>query len=169
MLAKHYDLVEAAIVDKKLSIGGVCVHTGTIPSKTTRAGRENLQRLGQSPRRGDQLRATEDRILEGRHQDMKMKRAMAELTEMASGMITQIGGSGETLDRLSNIMQEERQKAAGRARVARDSMDMSGVQVKEGEQHALAEQALADFARSRSLRPCATRTLAMQPSAASRV
>src|SRR5919108_89610 len=31
--------------------------------------------------------------------DMKMKRAMAELTEMASGMITNIGGSGETLDR----------------------------------------------------------------------
>ncbi len=78
--------------------------------------------------------------------DMKMKRAMAELTEMASGMITQIGGSGETLDRLSNIVEEERQKAAGRARVARDSMDMSGVLVKESEQKALADQALADFA-----------------------
>ena len=78
--------------------------------------------------------------------DMKMKRAMAELTEMASGMITNIGGSGETLDRLSGIVEEERQKAAGRARVARDSMDMSGVMVKDAEQHALAEQALADFA-----------------------
>ncbi len=78
--------------------------------------------------------------------DMKMKRAMAELTEMASGMITQIGGSGETLDRLSNIVEGERQKAAGRARVARDSMDMTGVVVKEAEQNALAEQALADFA-----------------------
>ena len=71
--------------------------------------------------------------------DMKMKRAMAELTEMASGMITQIGGSGETLDRLSNIVEEERQKAAGRARVARDSMDMSGVVGKDAEQKALAE------------------------------
>src|SRR5258707_52031 len=40
--------------------------------------------------------------------DLKMKRAMAELTEMASGMITNIGGSGETLDRLSNIVEEER-------------------------------------------------------------
>ena len=78
--------------------------------------------------------------------DMKMKRAMAELTEMASGMINQIGGSGETLDRLSTIVEEERQKAAGRARVARDSMDMSQVNVKEAEQSALAEQALADFA-----------------------
>src|SRR5215470_12518893 len=83
--------------------------------------------------------------------DMKMKRAMAELTEMASGMITQIGGSGETLDRLSNIVEEERQKASGRARVARDSMDMSGVMVKDAEQHALAEQALADFAASEGI------------------
>jgi phage shock protein A len=78
--------------------------------------------------------------------DLKMKRAMAELTEMASGMITGIGNSGETLDRLHNIVEEERSKAAGRARVARDSIDTSGVQLKEAEQNALAEQALADFA-----------------------
>ncbi len=78
--------------------------------------------------------------------DMKMKRAMAELTEMASGMISSIGGSGDTLDRLQTMVEEERNKAAGRARVARDSMDMSGVQLKESEQNALADQALADFA-----------------------
>src|SRR5271165_3519241 len=78
--------------------------------------------------------------------DLKMKRAMAELTEMASGMIGSIGGSGDTLDRLQTMVEEERTKAAGRARVARDSMDMSGVQLKEAEQNALADQALADFA-----------------------
>jgi phage shock protein A len=78
--------------------------------------------------------------------DLKMKRAMAELTEMASGMITNIGGSGETLDRLHNIVEEERSKAAGRVRVARDTLDTSGVIAKESEQKALADQALADFA-----------------------
>jgi phage shock protein A len=78
--------------------------------------------------------------------DLKMKRALAELTEMASGMITSIGGSGETLDRLSGIVEEERSKAAGRVRVARDTLDTSGIQVKESEQKALADQALADFA-----------------------
>lgn len=78
--------------------------------------------------------------------DLKMKRAMAELTEMASGMITSIGSSGETLDRLHNIVEEERSKAAGRVRVARDTMDTSGVVIKEAEQKALADQALADFA-----------------------
>jgi phage shock protein A len=78
--------------------------------------------------------------------DMKMKKAMAELTEMASGMVTSIGASGETLDRLSTIVEEERTKAAGRVRVARDNMDMSGVMMKDAEQKALADQALADFA-----------------------
>src|SRR5262252_10058513 len=78
--------------------------------------------------------------------DMKMKRALAELTEMASGMITNIGSSGETLDRLHTIVEEERSKAAGRVRVARDTLDTSGIMVKEAEQKALADQALADFA-----------------------
>jgi len=84
--------------------------------------------------------------LRSRITDLKMKKAMAELTEMASGMISNIGGSGDTLDRLQTMVEEERTKAAGRARVARDSMDMSGVQLKESEQNALADQALADFA-----------------------
>ncbi len=78
--------------------------------------------------------------------DLKMKKAMAELTEMASGMITTIGGSGDTLDRLHTMVEEDRTKAAGRARVARDSLEMTDVVLKEGEQNALAEQALADFA-----------------------
>src|SRR5262244_4603352 len=78
--------------------------------------------------------------------DLKMKRALAELTEMASGMITSIGSSGETLDRLHGIVEEERSKAAGRVRVARDTMDTSGIIAKEAEQKALADQALADFA-----------------------
>jgi len=78
--------------------------------------------------------------------DMKMKQAMAELSEMSAGMISNIGGSGDTLDRLTEMVTEERDKAAGRARVAKDSLDFSGVQIKEAEQKALADQALADFA-----------------------
>lgn len=78
--------------------------------------------------------------------DMKMKKALAEVTEMATGMISSIGGAGDTLDRLHGMVEEEREKAAGRLRVARDSMDTSGVVMKEAEQQALADQALADFA-----------------------
>jgi phage shock protein A len=78
--------------------------------------------------------------------DMKMKRALAEVTEMASGMVSQIGGAGETLDRLHEMVEDEREKASGRLRVARDSMDTTAVHLKESEQAALADQALADFA-----------------------
>jgi phage shock protein A len=84
--------------------------------------------------------------LKGAINDMRMKQAMAELHEMAGGMITTIGGSGDTLNRLHEMVEEERNKAAGRARVAKDSIDMSQVDIKEGEMTALADQALADFA-----------------------
>ncbi len=94
------------------------------------------------------IKAAKDKIDKLRFSlsDLKVKRATAELSEMASGMISQIGGAGDTLDRLHTMVEEEREKAAGRARVAKDSIDMSGVQMKESEQNALAEQALADFA-----------------------
>lgn len=78
--------------------------------------------------------------------DLKIKKATAALSEMASGMISKIGSSGDTLDRLQNIVEEERTKAAGKARVARDSMNTSDIVVKESEQKALADQALAEFA-----------------------
>ena len=78
-------------------------------------------------------------------QDMKVKQATAELQEMASGMIAELGGSGDTLNRLESIVTEQRDKAAGRARVARDSLEMSEVDLKESEQEALADMA-ADLA-----------------------
>jgi phage shock protein A len=84
--------------------------------------------------------------LKGAINDLKMNRAMAEIHEMASGMIATIGGSGDTLNRLHEMVEEERTKAAGRARIAKDSIDMSQVNVQESEMNALADQALADFA-----------------------
>ncbi len=82
--------------------------------------------------------------------DLKMKRAMAEITEMASGMVTDIGGSGETLNRLEEMVSEERHKAAGRVRVAVDSLDLRDVHIREAEQGELAEQALAAFEASQA-------------------
>jgi len=84
--------------------------------------------------------------LKGAINDMRMNQAMAELHEMSAGMITNIGGAGDTLNRLESMVSEERDKAAGRARVAKDAVDMTGVNIKEAELTALADQALADFA-----------------------
>jgi phage shock protein A len=82
--------------------------------------------------------------------DLKMKRAMAEITEMASSMVTDIGGSGETLNRLEEMIGEERHRAAGRVRVAVDSLDLRDVHIREAEQNQLAEQALAAFEASQA-------------------
>lgn len=97
--------------------------------------------------------------------DLKIKRATAELNEMASGLISQIGGAGDTLNRLHGMVEEEREKASGRARVARDSLhSASDFEMQEQEQKALADQALADFAAKEGLalepaRPADTRAI----------
>jgi phage shock protein A len=101
--------------------------------------------------------------------DMKMKRALAEVTEMASGMVSQIGGAGETLDRLHEMVEEEREKASGRLRVARDSMDTTAVHLKESEQAALADQALADFAAKEGIALEPSQGTAAAPAAAAPV
>ncbi len=84
--------------------------------------------------------------LKGAIADMRMNQAMAEMHEMAAGMIGSIGSGGETLSRLHEMVEEERTQAAGRARVAKDSVHMDEIEVKEAEMEALADQALADFA-----------------------
>src|SRR5215813_4316893 len=122
----------------------------------TRELEEDRQQLGQAEKtyreliraRDVSIKAAQTKIesLKYSLSDLKIKRATAELTEMATGMINTIGGSGETLNRLHQMVEEEREKAAGRARVARDSLDTSEVDLKETEQKALADQALADFA-----------------------
>lgn len=89
--------------------------------------------------------------LKGAINDMRMKKALADMNEMAAGMIGQIGGSGDTLNRLQDMVEEERTKQAGRARVAKDSIDMTDINLKEAEQQALADQALADFAAAEGL------------------
>jgi len=83
--------------------------------------------------------------------DMKVHKAMAELNEMASGMVTSIGGSGDTLNRLEGMVEEERNKAAGRARVAKDSLDMGDINMQAAEEDAMAEMALADFAAAEGI------------------
>ena len=83
--------------------------------------------------------------------ETEMLEAQAELQEMAKGMISTIGGSGDTLARIEEILTERRDKAAGRARVASTSIDTSQVELMEAEQQALADQALQEFATAYGL------------------
>ncbi len=83
--------------------------------------------------------------------ETEMLEAQAELQEMAQGMITEIGGSGDTLNRVEEYLTERRDKAAGRARVASTAIDTSKVELLEAEQGALADHALAEFAAAYGL------------------
>ncbi len=78
--------------------------------------------------------------------ETEMLEAQAQLQEMATGMISSIGGSGDTLNRVEEYLTERRDKAAGRARVAASTIDTSKVELLEAEQQALAEAALGEFA-----------------------
>lgn len=78
--------------------------------------------------------------------DLKIRRATAELAEMASGLIIRIGGSGDNLTRLQQMVEQERDKAAGKARLARDTLNTGDIVLQERERKAVEEQALADFA-----------------------
>jgi phage shock protein A len=83
--------------------------------------------------------------------ETEMMEAQAELQEMANGMISSIGGSGDTMNRLEEYLSERRDKAAGKARVASSTIDSSKVELMEAEQLALADQALTEFAAAYGL------------------
>ena len=78
--------------------------------------------------------------------ETEMLEAQAELQEMATGMVSSIGGSGDTLNRVEEYLSERRDKAAGRARVAASTIDTTKVELMEAEQQALADAALNEFA-----------------------
>ena len=84
--------------------------------------------------------------------ETEMLEAQAELQVMAKGMISSIGGTGDTLNRVEEYLTERRDKAAGRARVAKsESLDTGAVELKEAEQQALADEALREFAAAYGL------------------
>ena len=99
------------------------------------------------------VKAAQEKIesLKDKLGDLKVEKANASLQEMATGMVGSIGSAGEALDRLQNMVEEERTKAAGRARVAKDSLNITDITVKDGETKALQDQALADFAAKEGL------------------
>lgn len=77
--------------------------------------------------------------------DYRVQQALADLTEMAAGMHGAIGLSDGTLERVKEKVDERRNFAAGRTRVARDAIDTNELQLREAEQAAMAEAALCRF------------------------
>lgn len=81
----------------------------------------------------------------------EMAEAQAKLAEIASSTAFEIGGSGETMARLNENLDERIADAKGRNKVAGDSIENSGWVMKESEQKALEAQALAEFANAHGM------------------
>lgn len=77
---------------------------------------------------------------------VEMKESEAELREMSAAMISEIGTDGDTIARIQESLDERLEEATGKAMVAKDSTDLTEVQMKDSEMKALEQQALAEFA-----------------------
>ena len=77
--------------------------------------------------------------------DLKVNRAVADLNDMAASMVGNIGTPGDTLNRLQEMVGEEREKAMARARVASSNFSATDMAAREAEQDVLAAQALDEY------------------------
>ncbi|MBM4266714.1 MAG: hypothetical protein FJ144_08900 [Deltaproteobacteria bacterium] len=72
----------------------------------------------------------------------RMQTALADLTEMAASLQSTIGIGDADLDRLRETMEERRDLAMGRARVAREALDPDGREEDDAERAAMERMAL---------------------------
>ena len=92
-------------------------------------------------------REFEDKVrrLEKQLSQVKIKEAQAEAASALSSVAFKVGDLGDTMKRAEEVLQKRYETSAGKARVARDMVDMETVQEKENERKALEQVALAEF------------------------
>jgi phage shock protein A len=92
---------------------------------------------------------------------VKIKEAQAEAATALSSVAFKVGDLGDTMHTVEEVLQKRYEVSAGKARVARDMVDMAAVQEKESERKALEQAALAEFLASQGMQ--ATPTTATPP------
>ena len=98
-------------------------------------------------------REFEDKIrrLEKQLSQVKIKEAQAEAAAALSSVAFKVGDLGDTMKRVDEVLQKRYEVSAGKARVAKDLVDMETVQEKENERKALEQVALAEFLASQGI------------------
>ena len=99
--------------------------------------------------------------LEKQLSQVKIKEAQAEAATALSSVAFKVGDLGDTMKTVEEVLQKRYEVSAGKARVARDMVDMHAVQEKESERKALEQAALAEFLASQGVQ--ATPTTATPP------
>jgi phage shock protein A len=83
--------------------------------------------------------------LERQLSQVKIKEAQAEAAAMLGSVTFKVGDMGDTMKTVEEVLAKRYELSAGKARVAKDMVDVSRIQEKEGERKALEQEALADF------------------------
>ena len=98
-------------------------------------------------------REFEDKVrrLDKQLSQVKIKEAQAEAASALSNVAFKVGDLGDTMKTVEEILQKRYEKSAGKARVAKDMVDMDAVQEKENERKALEQVALAEFLASQGI------------------
>jgi phage shock protein A len=87
---------------------------------------------------------------------VQIKEAQAEAAAAISNTAFKVGDLGDTLKDVEGILEKRYEVSAGKARVAKDSVDMSVVVEKENERKALEQNALAEFLASQGIQAAGT-------------
>jgi phage shock protein A len=89
--------------------------------------------------------------LEKQLSQVKIKEAQAEAATALSSVAFKVGDLGDTMKTVEDVLQKRYEVSAGKARVAKDMVDMAAIQEKESERKALEQAALAEFLASQGI------------------
>jgi phage shock protein A len=95
------------------------------------------------------------RHLEKQLSQVLIKEAQAEAATALSSVAFKVGDLGDTMKTVEDILQKRYEVSAGKARVARDMVDIETVREKEAERKALEQNALAEFLASQGIQATA--------------
>ena len=98
-------------------------------------------------------REFEDKVrrLEKQLSQVQIKEAQAEAAAALGNTAFKVGDLGDTLKDVESVLEKRYEVSAGKARVAKDMVNMAEIQEKEGERKALEQNALAEFLASQGV------------------
>ncbi|CAN5358333.1 hypothetical protein BH23ACI1_BH23ACI1_32430 [soil metagenome] len=95
----------------------------------------------------------EDKVrkIETQLSQVKIKEAQAEAASALSGVAFKVGDLGDTMKTVEEVLEKRYEVSAGKARLARDMVDLEKVEERENERKALEQVALAEFLASQGI------------------
>jgi phage shock protein A len=98
-------------------------------------------------------REFEDKVrkIEKQLSQVKIKEAQAEAASALSNVAFKVGDLGDTMKTVEEVLQKRYEVSAGKARLAKDMVDIDAINEKENERKALEQVALAEFLASQGI------------------